>query len=137
MFYAIRHLTKFRYKSPVSESIMELRMRPRTEGPQRCLSFQVSVDPRARVHEYRDYLGNAVHHFNVPGKHTQLRVVAEALAEVTPAPELPDSLPASAWDELDGSLAMADYWEMLSPSQFARPSPALNSLLQEFRIERR
>ena len=32
MFYSIRHLTRFRYKTPVSESLMELRMHPRTEG---------------------------------------------------------------------------------------------------------
>jgi transglutaminase-like putative cysteine protease len=137
MFYSIRHLTRFRYGAPVSESIMELRMRPRTEGPQRCLSFQVSVDPRAHVNEYRDYLGNAVHHFNVPGKHTQLRIVAEALMEVSAPPELPESLPASAWEELDNTVAQGDYWEMLMPSQFARPSPALSALIAEFRIERR
>jgi transglutaminase-like putative cysteine protease len=116
---------------------MELRMRPRTEGPQRCLSFQVSVDPRSHVNEYRDYLGNAVHHFNVPGKHTQLRIVAEALMEVTASPELPESLPASAWGDLDNTVAQGDYWEMLVPSQFARPSPALDGLVREFRIERR
>jgi len=30
MFYSIRHLTKFRYSAPVSESVMELRMCPRS-----------------------------------------------------------------------------------------------------------
>ena len=69
MFYSIWHLTRFHYKTPVSESLMELRMHPRTEGGQRCLSFQLSVDPRTRVYEYRDYLGNMVHHFDVPGQH--------------------------------------------------------------------
>ena len=52
MFYSIRHLTKFRYSAPVSESIMELRMQPRTEATQRCLSFQLSVLPRTRVEQY-------------------------------------------------------------------------------------
>ncbi|MGA3204585.1 MAG: transglutaminase N-terminal domain-containing protein, partial [Bryobacteraceae bacterium] len=33
MFYSIRHLTQFRYDSAVSESLMELRMQPRSEGP--------------------------------------------------------------------------------------------------------
>ena len=28
MYYSIRHLTKFLYKNPVSESIMETRMHP-------------------------------------------------------------------------------------------------------------
>jgi hypothetical protein len=41
MFYTIRHLTKFRYSAAVSESIMEVRMQPRTEAMQRCLNFQL------------------------------------------------------------------------------------------------
>ena len=97
MFYSIRHLTRFRYKSPVSESLMELRMHPRTEGPQRCLSLLISVDPRTRVYQYRDYLGNTVEHFDVPGHHRELKIVAEALVEIEPVPEPPSSLEPSAW----------------------------------------
>ena len=93
MFYSIRHSTRFRYDKPVSESIMELRMRPRTDGPQRCLSFQISVEPRARTNEYLDYLGNTIHHFDVPGKHTQLRVIAESFVEVLETAPLPEHLP--------------------------------------------
>ena len=137
MFYSIRHLTRFRYSAPVSESIMELRMHPRTEGPQRCLMFNISVDPRARTYGYRDYLGNSVDHFNVPGKHTQLRVIAEALVEVLPPPELPASLGPGAWEELDATIASGDYWEMLMPSQFAQSTPALLGLARQFDVVRR
>jgi transglutaminase-like putative cysteine protease len=137
MFYSIRHLTRFRYSAPVSESIMELRMHPRTEGSQRCLTFEVSVDPRARLYQYRDYLGNSVHHFNVPGKHTQLRIVAEALVEVVGMPDLPPSLDQSAWAELDSMVSAGDYWEMLLPSQYAQATPAFDELISEFGVERR
>lgn len=137
MFYSIRHLTRFRYKTPVSESLMELRMHPRTEGGQRCLSFNLSVDPRTRVYEYRDYLGNTVHHFDVPGHHRELKIVAEALVEIEPAPELPDRLERSAWEELDRQAAAGDYWEMLMPSQFAQPTAALLGLIEPLRVQRR
>ena len=30
-FYSIRHLTRFRYSNPISESIMETRMHPRSD----------------------------------------------------------------------------------------------------------
>ena len=116
---------------------MELRMHPRTEGPQRCLTFTISVDPRSRTYDYRDYLGNSVHHFNVPGKHTQLRVVAESLVEVLAPPPVPESLGAEGWDELDAMVASGDYWEMIMPSQFAKPSPALDLMIKEFGVERR
>ncbi len=137
MFYSIRHLTRFRYKAPVSESLMELRMHPRTEGGQRCLSFQLSVDPRTRSYEYRDYLGNMVHHFDVPGQHRELKIVAEALVEIEPELELPDRLEPSAWDELDQQAAAGDYWEMLMPSQFAQPTEALLGLIEPLGVRRR
>ena len=137
VFYSIRHLTRFRYASAVSESLMELRMHPRTEGGQRCLSFLLSVEPRTRVYEYRDYLGNTVHHFDVPGHHRELKIVAEALVEIEPAAELPDGLDPAAWDELDQQAAAGDYWEILMPSQFAHPSEALLSLIEPLGIRRR
>lgn len=135
MFYSIRHETRFRYDSPVSESLMEVRMHPRTEGGQRCLSFQLSSDPRARVHWYRDYLGNSVHHFDVPGNHKNLSILAEGLVEMAAPPELPERLDSSAWQDLD-QVAAGDYWEMLHPSQFARPGEALQSLIRDLGVER-
>ena len=137
MFYTIRHLTRFRYDSPVRESLMEVRMHPRTEGSQRCLSFQLSVDPRARVHVYRDYLGNSVHHFDVPGKHTELAILAESLVEMESPAELPHSLGPEAWQELDEVVAAGDYWEMLMPSTIACASPALLDLASELKVQRR
>src|SRR5580693_3961203 len=101
MYYSIRHLTKFRYSTHVSESLMEARMQPRSDGPQRCLSFQLVVHPRTRVQSYRDYLGNMVHHFDVPSRHKQLAIVADALVDVQAPPPLPSSLAETAWEELD------------------------------------
>ena len=51
MFYSIRHVTRFRYSGPVRESVMELRMQPRSEGPQTLRSFQISTSPRAQLYE--------------------------------------------------------------------------------------
>ena len=35
MFYAIRHLTRYRYNRPIWQSMMEVRMHPRSEQSQR------------------------------------------------------------------------------------------------------
>jgi transglutaminase-like putative cysteine protease len=137
MFYSIRHLTRFRYTSPVSESLMEVRMHPRTEAEQRCLSFQLFVDPKTRIHMYRDYHGNSIHHFNVPAKHLELRIVAEALVEIESPPELPPALTPESWDALDAEVAAGDYWEMLMPSTFAQPGEGLLSLVEPLRVSRR
>ena len=37
MYYSIRHLTKFRYSAHVSESLMEARMQPRSDGSQKLV----------------------------------------------------------------------------------------------------
>jgi transglutaminase-like putative cysteine protease len=134
MFYSIHHLTKFRYSAPVSESLMELRMNPRSEGLQRCLNFQVTVTPRTRVQSYRDYMGNVVHHFNVPGVHRQLTIVAESMVDVAPREIPPMDLGEGAWSQLDAQLANGDFWEMLAPSQFAHWTPLIEELAREVQL---
>lgn len=134
MFYSIHHLTKFRYSSSVTESIMEVRMHPRSEGRQRCLSFQVSVTPRTRVQSYRDYLGNVVHHFDVPSAHRHLMIVAEATVDVSPAPELPGRLDDAAWTQLDAQIDAGDFWEMLAPSRFAQWTESIEAFAEELKV---
>lgn len=118
-YYAIRHVTRFTYDSPVSESLMEARMQPRSEGAQRCLRFELGIQPRARVLGYRDYLGNSVHHFNVPARHGQLTVTARAHVQIEPLPTLADALPDRAWDAVDRWAQEGQHWDFRHPSHFA------------------
>jgi transglutaminase-like putative cysteine protease len=137
VYYSIRHLTKFLYSNSVSESVMETRMYPRSDHNQRCLTFHLSVSPRCRVFSYRDHLANQVHHFDIPGAHGQLVIVAESLVEVQPALQIPAFLAPDAWGELDALVEQGDYWEMLLPSQFAEPTEALDLLALELEVRRR
>ena len=137
MYYSIRHLTKFLYSNQVSESMMETRMHPRSDLNQRCLTFHLSVSPRCRVFSYRDHLANHVHHFDIPGMHGQLVIVAESLVEVQPAALVPAFLSPDAWADLDAMVEKGDYWEMLLPSEFTGTTPALDALAAEFDIRRR
>ena len=126
MYYNIRHVTRFRYSIPITQSVMEARMQPRTEGNQRCLSFQLSVSPSARVLHYRDYLGNVIHNFDIPGTHRQLSLIAQSQVEVRTITDLPDRLPASAWEHLSKS-----EYDMLVPSHFTQPSALLSQYAEE------
>ena len=137
MYYSIRHLTKFLYSGSVSESMMETRMHPRSDQSQRCLTFHLSVSPRCRVFSYRDHLANHVHHFDIPGQHGQLVIVAESLVEIQPMTPVPASLTPEAWAELDAMVEVGDYWEMLFPSEFAKPTEALDALAAQLGVERR
>jgi transglutaminase-like putative cysteine protease len=81
---------------------------------------------------YQDFLGNVVHHFDIPGEHRQLNVIADSQVEIRPLPELPEYLPPETWDQLDS----AEY-EMLAPSSFARTTPLLEQLAEELDVQRR
>lgn len=136
MYYSIRHVTRFRYSAPISESMMEVRMQPRTEGGQRCLSFHLATAPRGAVLGYADALGNAVHYFDIPDRHAELTLTARALVEVAPPAPLPGALDAAAWTELDALTADDSYWEYLAPSRFARPSPLLSAFAGDLDLRR-
>ena len=137
MYYSIRHLTKFLYSNPISESMMETRMHPRSDQNQRCLTFHLSVSPRCRVFSYRDHLVNHIHHFDIPGMHPQLVIVAESLVEVQPPAYVPSFLAPDAWFELDALVEQGDYWEMLLPSEFAAPTDLLEELAVKLDVRRR
>jgi len=136
VFYTIRHVTRFTYESSITESVMEARMQPRSDGPQRCVRFGLSTTPSSRVRMYADPEGNIVHHFNIPGRHTRLIVTAEALVECAPVAEPPDRLEADAWQRIDQQTASGEFWELLHDSPFARQTPSLAALAQEFGFER-
>jgi len=123
--YGIRHITRFSYDAEISESVMELRMQPAIEGTQQCLQFELQVEPRARVFAYRDALGNAVHHFDLPGRHKGLTITARSLVQVDAPASLPASLPMETWQRVDAWAAAGEDWEFLQPSRFAAWSEAL------------
>ena len=131
MFYAIRHFTRFRYSHLVWQTMMEVRMHPRSEGNQRCFVFQLAVNPRARIFRYTDSYGNLVHHFDLPSRHGQLTIISDALVNIDAQPAVPELMPYEGWSDLEQLVENKDYWDMLMPSHFARPSPELEELAKE------
>ena len=136
-FYSIRHLTRFRYSEPISESIMETRMHPRSDSHQHCLTFSLSVSPRCRVFSYRDHLGNNVQHFDIPNEHNQLVIVAESVVEQQVLPDVPGFLSPDAWGALNDMIDSGDFWEMLLPSTFCMETPAVKLLAAQMGVTRR
>src|SRR5579863_7064417 len=113
MFYSIRHVTQFRYTIPVRESVMELRMQPRSEGPQTLRSFQISTNPRAQLYAYTDHLGNAVYHFNLLREHEELRIEVQSVVEFLPVPPPPEQLSKDEWAGYDPAQLSDDHFDML------------------------
>lgn len=133
--YTITHRNTFTYERPVRESVMELRMQPRDEWHQRVRSFELHISPRVQLQSFRDWLGNTVHSFTLPGVHIQQVVEAEAHVVVNPVPALPSAQEARGenfgWDKL-ASLVEKDteaehLWDMLQASEFSKPTEALTA----------
>ena len=98
----VRHITTFIYEATISESVMEARMQPRTDGTQRCVQFRFNTTPASRVMRYHDHEGNIVHHFNV-------RWTAFAARRSMPKPwssATPPSICRPRWISAAGSASM-------------------------------
>ena len=95
------------------------------------------MSPRCRVFSYRDHQGNNVQHFDIPGEHTQLVLIAESVVEQQALPDVPGFLAPDAWGALDELIEAGDYWEMLLPSTFAVETPALTLLASQLGVTRR
>jgi len=136
MHYSIRHVTRFRYSAPVRESVMELRMQPRSEGPQTLRSFQISTSPRAQLYAYTDHLGNAVYHFNLLREHEELRIEAQAVVELSAFPVRPEALDQLEWGRYNNYNLQDDHFDMQGPSKFARLSPELLTFMKIAELEK-
>ena len=111
-------------------------MQPRTDGTQRCLEFDLALSPEARWQKYCDFLGNLVHHFDIPSVHEGLTVTVDAMVDVQADKDLPASVPESAWQALDSLRDEPEYWDWLHPSHFAHPSERLGAFAAELNIRR-
>jgi transglutaminase-like putative cysteine protease len=136
MAYSIKHVTNFRYEPEARESLMEVRMQPRSDARQRCLTFSLDVSPQANIMSYLDFLGNTVHHFDIPGRQNHIEITAQAIVEVNEPPPI-EWGQILDWDGLDARVRAGDFWDMLLPSRYAKPSELLRELELDLRVERR
>jgi transglutaminase-like putative cysteine protease len=127
--YRLMHVTEFRYDGPVSESYNEVRLRPRQDETQSCLSFRIHTDPAAPTAYHMDHLGNWVHRFNVLAEHRLLRVETDAVVLVHTPRGLPDdSLNLRTLDKLGEELD--EYYDLLAPSQYVPHPEPVRELVQ-------
>jgi transglutaminase-like putative cysteine protease len=136
MHYAIQHTTRYHYGSPIVENVMEVRLQPRSDERQQCLSFHLYLRPAARVHPFQDHLGNWVHFYDIAAAHKELTITANSVVHVLPLPDLPDALPQASWQNVDELGSESAQWEWMQPSARTGASPALLALAQEFAVDR-
>jgi transglutaminase-like putative cysteine protease len=136
MHYAIQHTTRYNYTSPIVENVMEVRLQPRSDEWQQCLSFHLYLRPAARVHPFRDHLGNWIHFYDIAAAHKELTITANSVINVLPPPSLPEALPLDSWDAVDELARASAQWEWIQSSRFTESTHALAGLVTEFVVDR-
>lgn len=89
MLVRICHTTRFDYEKPAYQSHNEVRMHPSDDSLQRCLSFELEIQPAASTLEYTDFYGNHALTFSINAPHQILVVVARSTVERLPNPAPP------------------------------------------------
>jgi transglutaminase-like putative cysteine protease len=96
--FAIRYLTQYRYDGDVVDNLNALRVKPASNGRQRCDEFTVRLDPEVRLHRHTDYFGTEVVEFEVSRPHNHLTIDVRARV-VTQGGSSPPATPWSALSE--------------------------------------
>ena len=81
MLLDVTHTTEMLYQPAISETVMELRLRPLDDDTQRCLSFDLEIEPNGHVAMTRDSFGNSVYYFNYRPAHRRILAVSHAVVE--------------------------------------------------------
>jgi transglutaminase-like putative cysteine protease len=128
MIYSATHITRHLYESPVSQSINELRLTPRSLPGQQLRELKIHIDPEpVSWHRRRDYFGNEAIAVAVYEPHTCFEIRSESVVEVLPPAPCAD--PAISWEEARDRIATqadegcAQAIEFVFDSPFVAASP--------------
>lgn len=123
--YQISHRTEYRYSDVVTSSYGRAHLVPRTSARQRCLSFDLDINPLpADRSTSRDGYGNMSSYFHVTERHRVLCVLGTSVVEVDPPPA-----------DRYGSGAVLQPWESARPT--GRPTGPEGMLATEFTLDLR
>ncbi len=85
MLLEITHHNTFEYSEPISESCMEFRLTPLTDGSQHLLQHRQRSTPPCPMQQYVDGLGNTVTYLNLLQPHDRMEVIFDSVVETFPA----------------------------------------------------
>jgi transglutaminase-like putative cysteine protease len=118
VIYDIRHVTTYRYATPVRATRCALRLTPRGDGGQRVLSSLVETVPAAtRRVERLDFFGNRLIEARIDAAHTTLRITLEARVAVRRRPA-PAAALTPVWESVRSGAAASRSLGAESPAHF-------------------
>ena len=117
MHLSILHRTTFTYAGKAHDSFNEVRLRPIDDAFQKCVNFDLRLEPTATPHDYSDFYGNTIHYFDIAEGHTKLIVEAQSLVETTPNDDRP-SVPSVSSSDLEHSAEREMFAEFYTSSHY-------------------
>ncbi len=115
MKLSVVHRTIFRYGGPVTDSVNELHLEPRTFPFQKTISSLIRVLPATRLSKFQDLFQNTTHHFEVLRNHQYLEVESRIRVHNLPL-EIPEEA-RTATKEIYRTPAVRDRsWPYLNES---------------------
>lgn len=128
--YRLVHITEFQYDGLVSESYNEVRLRPRQDEMQSCLSFRLTTHPQSNSSSYLDFFDNWVHQFNILPDHRFLRVEAECVVLVhDPNPPGTGGMSMNELPSMRERL-LDEFYDLVAPSVFVPHTRELKGLAE-------
>lgn len=117
----IRHTTRYRYGSAVTDSVNEVRLTPRTDERQACYQHRLTVEPNVSLFSYEDFFGNRAHSFSAGAPHRELTIVAHSTVETRDREVVMGSErePEPSWARLRTAEFIDRYAEYLLPTGYA------------------
>ena len=127
MLFQVTHTTRYAYQTPVSHSLNEVRLTPRTLAVQHVRQTEIRVQPEpAFMHHRKDYYGNDVTSFELVERHDQLEVTADSIVDVQR--EIDGSQPSIRWEEARQRIAARSDAACMEASEFICNSPYVSCM---------
>ena len=126
LLYEIVHTTTYDYVGNVAVSHHLLRLTPRQDGRQRCLSHELAVQPGPSANtEHSDYFGNKTRFIAVERPHQQLVVSSSSRVAVSPA-SIPEPTETPSWESVRAQCRGDHSGQALEAHEFTYPSPLVS-----------
>ncbi len=121
MIYDIRHVTAYRYASPVASARCTLRLAPAANADQRVIAHAVDIAPAATCLERPAFGGGREVFATVAIPHDELRIEARSRVEVTRRPPERGAA-APPWEAVREMAFAADSLGAEAPAHYLFPS---------------
>ena len=118
----VEHRTVYTYAQPVSSNTNELRLKPVSAHGQNCDSYEVQLNPPAKLSDYTDFYFNYVQFFEVAEAHQELSIASSS--EVTTSSSLlPGDAETAPLSRLPECARLEQCYDFTQASTFVAISP--------------